>query len=149
MEKLNLPYPEDDRAELANKPAGIKEMAKPLGVSIGTIDRALHGRPGINPLARSRVLSMAQTLGYQPNAGARYLKLKRKLHIAVHLPREIAAFFDALHEGIAQAAAPFQSSVDVEFREPRRLGKAISSYMNRRFLSRRTELFSHRDIRTI
>lgn len=118
-----MAYPEDNRAPEAKNPPGIKDIAKALGVSIGTVDRALHGRPGINPLTRSRVLSMAKTLGYQPNVAARYLKLKRKLQIAVHLPREIAAFFDALREGILQAAAPFQSSVELEFREQRRLGE--------------------------
>lgn len=118
-----MDYPEDSRPAEAKNPPGIKDIAKALGVSIGTVDRALHGRPGINPLTRSRVLSMAKTLGYQPNVAARYLKLKRKLQIAVHLPREIAAFFDALREGILQAAAPFQSSVELEFREQRRLGE--------------------------
>jgi LacI family transcriptional regulator len=118
-----LDYPEDSRPGEAKSPPGIKDIAKALGVSIGTVDRALHGRPGINPLTRSRVLSMAKTLGYQPNVAARYLKLRRKLQIAVHLPREIAAFFDALREGILQAAAPFQSSVELEFREQRRLGE--------------------------
>lgn len=118
-----MAYPEDNRPPEAKNSPGIKDIAKALGVSIGTVDRALHGRPGINALTRSRVLSMAKTLGYQPNVAARYLKLRRKLQIAVHLPREIAAFFDALREGILQAAAPFQSSVELEFREQRRLGE--------------------------
>ena len=58
-------------------------------------------------MTRARVLKMAQTLGYRPNFAARHLKLNRKLQISVHLPREIASFFDALREGIEEAAAPF------------------------------------------
>ncbi len=108
---------------MRQQPVGIKDIAQALGISIGTVDRALHGRPGINPLTRTRVLSMAQTLGYRPNVAARYLKLQRKLRIAVHLPREIAAFFDGLAEGIREAAAPFHSSVEIEFRSHRRLGE--------------------------
>ncbi len=112
---------EDSPVEDVKQPVGIKEIAQVLGISIGTVDRALHGRPGINPLTRTRVLTMAQTLGYRPNVAARYLKLRRKLKIAVHLPREIAAFFDSLSEGIREAAAPFESSVELELRTHRKL----------------------------
>jgi LacI family transcriptional regulator len=106
-----------------DKPVGIKEIASALGVSIGTVDRALHSRPGINPMTRAKVLKMAQTLGYQPNIAARHLKLNRKLRVSVHLPAEIALFFDSLREGIAEAAQPFQATVDVQFRSHARLGE--------------------------
>ena len=113
----------DNGAVDPQQPVGIKELARALGVSIGTVDRALHDRPGINALTRARVLTMAQTLGYRPNVAARYLKLKRKLHISVHLPQEIAFFFDALRQGIREAALPFASTVDLQFRTVRRLGE--------------------------
>jgi LacI family transcriptional regulator len=99
-----------------HKQSGIKEIAAALGVSIGTVDRALHDRPGINSLTRARVLKMAQTLGYRPNFAARHLKLRRKLQISVNLPREIASFFDALREGISEAARPFESTIELKFR---------------------------------
>ena len=51
---------DEDMAEDVRKPAGIKDIAQALGVSIGTVDRALHGRPGINPSTQKRVLKMAQ-----------------------------------------------------------------------------------------
>ena len=113
----------ESTAEGVRRPAGIKDIAQALGVSIGTVDRALHGRPGINPVTQKRVLKMAQTLGYRPNIVARNLKLRRKLRIAVQLPREIAAFFDALREGIREAAAPFESSVELVFFDVPRLGE--------------------------
>jgi LacI family transcriptional regulator len=103
--------------------AGIKDIALALGVSIGTVDRALHARPGINAMTRARVLKMAQTLGYRPNFAARHLKLNRKLQISVHLPREIASFFDALRDGIEEAAAPFESSIRIQFRSYPHLGE--------------------------
>lgn len=102
---------------------GIKDIARELGISIGTVDRALHSRPGINPMTRARVLKMAQTLGYRPNFAARHLKLNRKLRISIHLPREIASFFDSLREGIEEAAEPFRSSIDLDFRSYPRLGE--------------------------
>jgi LacI family transcriptional regulator len=105
------------------KPSGIKDIARALGVSIGTVDRALHGRPGINPMTRTRVLRMAQSLGYRPNVAARHLKLNRKLRISVHLPEEIASFFDALREGIREAAGPFNTAIDLQFRSYPRLAE--------------------------
>jgi LacI family transcriptional regulator len=102
---------------------GIKEMARELGISIGTVDRALHGRAGINPATRARVLELAEAVGYRPNLAARQLKSKKKLALAVILPRQIASFFDAVRDGIREGASPFASSVDLHFRSHERLGE--------------------------
>jgi LacI family transcriptional regulator len=102
---------------------GIKDIAKALGVSTGTVDRALHAKPGINPMTRARVLQMAESLGYRPNLAARYLKSRRPLRISVHLPQEIALFWDSLREGIRDAAAPFGPALQVDFRSYPRLGE--------------------------
>src|SRR5947208_11835685 len=106
----------------APRSVGIKEIAQALGVSIGTVDRALHSRPGINAMTRAKVLKMAQTMGYQPNLAARFLKSRKQLRIAVLLPVEIASFFDALRDGIREAAAPFGPSVWIDFRSYPSLG---------------------------
>jgi LacI family transcriptional regulator len=102
---------------------GIKDIARALGVSTGTVDRALHAKPGINPMTRARVLRMAESLGYRPNLAARYLKSRRHLRISVHLPQEIALFWDSLREGIRDAASPFAPALQVEFRSYPRLGE--------------------------
>jgi LacI family transcriptional regulator len=104
-------------------PVGIKDIARALGVSTGTVDRALHAKPGVNAMTRARVLSMADSLGYRPNLAARYLKSRRQLRISVHLPREIALFWDSLREGIREAAAPFAPALHVEFRSYPSLGE--------------------------
>ena len=122
MNNIITSYSEDGEPRKGRSP-GIKDIARSLGVSIGTVDRALHGRPGINPLTRARVLKMAQTLGYRPNFAARHLKLNRKLRLFVNVPREIASFFDALRKGIAEAARPFQSTIEMQFRDYPRLGE--------------------------
>ena len=57
---------------------GIKEIAAALKISIGTVDRALHGRPGVSPKTRAQVLKMAEKLNYRPNIAARSLKLNRR-----------------------------------------------------------------------
>jgi LacI family transcriptional regulator len=113
-----------------HEPVGIKEIARSLGVSIGTVDRALHQRAGINPMTRAKVLMMAQTMGYRPNLAARFLKSRRQLQISVQLPSEIATFFDALRNGIREAAAPFEPAVHVDFRSYPRLGEGDAEVFN-------------------
>jgi LacI family transcriptional regulator len=104
-------------------PVGIKDIARALGISTGTVDRALHAKPGVNAMTRARVLSMAESLGYRPNLAARYLKSRKQLRVSVHLPREIALFWDSLREGIRQAAAPFAPALHVDFRSYPSLGE--------------------------
>jgi LacI family transcriptional regulator len=104
-------------------PVGIKDIARALGISTGTVDRALHAKPGVSAMTRARVLSTAQSLGYRPNLAARYLKSRKQLRISVHLPREIALFWDTLREGIRQAAAPFGPALHVDFKSYPRLGE--------------------------
>jgi len=113
----------DARTSALERPVGIKDIARALGISTGTVDRALHGKPGVNPSTRARVLSTAESLGYRPNFAARYLKSRRQLRVAVHLPSEIALFWDSLREGIRQAAAPFAPALHVDFRSYPRLGE--------------------------
>ncbi len=105
------------------KPAGIKEIAAALNISIGTVDRALHDRPGVSSKTRDRIMKMAEQLHYRPNAAARSLKLNRRLRIGIHLPRQIASFFDPLRDGIRAAAAAARSvHLDLDFRMYPRLG---------------------------
>jgi len=103
--------------------AGIKEIARALDVSIGTVDRALHGRAGVSEKTKSRVLQMAERMGYKPNLAAQALKLNRKLSIAVILPKHISHFFDPLRTGIRSAAmAAVGMQISVSFHEFPRLG---------------------------
>ena len=121
-----------------HSPAGIKEIARLLGISIGTVDRALHDRPGISPKTRAKVLKKAEELNYRPNVAARSLKLNRRLRIAVYLPQQIASFFDPLREGIrAAAAASSGITVDLEFRSYPYIGKGdvelLEADINRKY----------------
>src|SRR6185437_2397002 len=71
-----------------------------------------------------KVLKMAASLNYRPNLVARRLKLNRHLRIGVHLPREIAAFFDPLREGIRAAAEEMAGvNIDLDFRTYPHIGK--------------------------
>ena len=52
---------------------GIHLIAELANVSIGTVDRALHGRGGIKEATRHRILQVASQIGYTPNLAARAL----------------------------------------------------------------------------
>jgi LacI family transcriptional regulator len=106
------------------KTAGIKDIAQALGISIGTVDRALHERTGVSLKTKARVLQMAEQLGYKPNLAAQALKLNRRIEIAVVLPKQISHFFDPLRAGIRAAAdATVGLQVNVTFYEYPRLGQ--------------------------
>jgi LacI family transcriptional regulator len=114
------------------RPAGIREIAEALGVSIGTVDRALHNRPRISAKTREKVLRQAAVLGYQPNLAARYLSSGKQRRIAVCLPREVASFFNLIRDGIRDAAKPFEASgVHVVYESYPRLGIGEHDAMKR------------------
>ena len=80
---------------------GIHLIAEMAGVSIGTVDRALHGRDGIKDATRQKILQIARQIGYTPNLAARALSSTRaSAVIGVCMPREIRFFYDQLWAGV-------------------------------------------------
>ncbi|MFP3543543.1 substrate-binding domain-containing protein [Rhizobium sp. SIMBA_035] len=53
---------------------GIRQLAKHLDISIGTVSRALNGKPDVNEETRKRVLAAAEELGYVANQSGRSLR---------------------------------------------------------------------------
>ena len=53
---------------------GIRELAQRLNLSIGTVSRALNGKPDVNEETRQRVLDAANAMGYVPNQAGRALR---------------------------------------------------------------------------
>jgi LacI family transcriptional regulator len=99
------------------KTVGLQDIASALGISIGTVDRALHNRPGVNPMTRSKVVQMARTLGYRRNLAASFLASRKRLRIGVVLPRKPDLFFGRVTEGIFDAARAYEGAgISVEYR---------------------------------
>jgi len=87
------------------KKIGIPQIAKIANVSLGTVDRALHGRRGISEATRKRILQIAQDHDYRPNSAARALKAGRQsLRIGVCIPEGIHRYFDQIKEGMEAEA---------------------------------------------
>ena len=104
--------------------SGIPRIAELAGVSIGTVDRALHRRPGINEETRQRVLDIAKKIGYRPNLAARSLSKGRRIRIGVCVPREIRYFYNEMWDGIHDEVRRYESrGVDFLLEEVPELGK--------------------------
>jgi LacI family transcriptional regulator len=90
---------------MAKERSGIHLIAELANVSIGTVDRALHGRGGIKESTRQRILQVARQIGYTPNLAARALSVaKASARIGVCIPREIHFFYDQLWSGVLDEA---------------------------------------------
>lgn len=100
------------------------DIAQALGVSTGTVHRALHNNPGVSPMTKSRVQQMAKTLGYKPNLAARYLSSKRNLRVSVNTPQGTTSFWDEVRAGIAEEArSQVMENVEIEYRTYPRIGE--------------------------
>jgi DNA-binding LacI/PurR family transcriptional regulator len=65
---------------------GIRELARHLDISIGTVSRALNDRADVNPLTRQRVREAAAKLGYSPNQSGRSLRRGKTDLVAMIVP---------------------------------------------------------------
>lgn len=86
---------------------GIKELARHLNISIGTVSRALNGHPDVNPETRRRVLEAAAALGYAPDQAGRSLRQGTLNVVALMLSTDLtsksdAMFFMELSHGIQE-----------------------------------------------
>jgi LacI family transcriptional regulator len=100
---------------MAKRRSGTHLIADIAKVSRGTVDRALHGRGGINEETRERILQIARQIGYKPNLAARALSANRaSARIGVCIPREIHFFYDQLWSGVLEEAERV-SQFGVEF----------------------------------
>jgi hypothetical protein len=71
---MPMPRPSTQPSAPSERPPGIKQLAAELGVSVGTVSRAMNNRYGVDPETRERVMEAAKRLGYVPDAAARRLK---------------------------------------------------------------------------
>jgi LacI family transcriptional regulator len=81
-----------------------KEIAQICGVSVGTVDRALNNRSGINEQTRERILAVAKQMGYRPHLLARGLVTGSTKTIGVVVLTLHNPFFSELVEVIQKKA---------------------------------------------
>lgn len=82
----------------------IKDIAKLAGVSVGTVDRVLHGRTGVAESSKKHVEEILKQLDYQPNMYASALASNKKYLFACLLPQHLEGeYWTAVKKGIDDA----------------------------------------------
>jgi LacI family transcriptional regulator len=83
----------------------MKRIAVELGVSITTVSKVLNNHADISDATRSRVLAKVEELGYQRNAVARSLTLRRTHTLGIVIPDLMHSFFVEVIAGIEPVAS--------------------------------------------
>ena len=84
---------------------GVKEIAKRGNVSIATVDRVIHNRPGVSAKTKAKIEAIIKELNYQPNVLASRLSSGKVFHFAVLIPKSsvYSDFWEAPLKGIMKA----------------------------------------------
>lgn len=77
------------------------ELAKLCGVSQGTVDRALHDRPGISEKTKARIMRIAAEQGYHANPVTTEMMQGRSIIVGGLVPSFNSVFFMDLFQTIA------------------------------------------------
>ena len=86
----------------------IKDIARQAGVSVGTVDRVLHGRSGVSESSRTKVEEILKQLDYQPNMYASALASNKKYRFASLVPAHASGeYWSEVEEGMSLAVQTF------------------------------------------
>lgn len=100
----------------------IKDIARLADVSVGTVDRVIHGRSGVSDASRIRVEKILKQLDYHPNMYASALASNRKYTFACLLPTHLEGeYWTAIEKGIHEALAnysDFHISAVISYYDP-------------------------------
>src|SRR5256712_14051922 len=83
----------------------MKRIAGELGVSIPTVSKVLNHHADISEATRTGVLAKVEELGYQRNAVARSLSLRRTHTLGIVIPDLMHSFFVEVIAGIEPVAS--------------------------------------------
>lgn len=101
---------------MEHKRVTIKEIAEKAGVSIGSVDRALQNRKGINPKTKAHILKTAEELGYKRNSFASALSRHKVFKIAVLSSDAPIDFFSYIKKGVLNARQELKDyNIQVDF----------------------------------
>lgn len=109
---------------------GVKEIARRAKVSIGTVDRVIHNRPGVAIKTKDNILKIIKELNYQPNQLAQRLASRKTLRIATLIPKgsDETSFWEAPLQGINQAhgeVGPMGTIIDKYFYDQNSIGSFV------------------------
>ncbi|MDR0939357.1 MAG: LacI family DNA-binding transcriptional regulator [Mediterranea sp.] len=100
----------------------IKDIARLADVSVGTVDRVIHGRPGVSEASKLRVEEILRQLDYQPNMYASALASNKRYAFVCLLPQHLKGeYWTAVESGIQEAVpaySDFNVSIDTRYYDP-------------------------------
>lgn len=116
------------------KKVTIHDVASKAGLSVASVSRALSGARPVTPEVAEKVRVAAQTLGYEPNRLARYLRQGRTSSVGLVVPDLGSPFFPALAQGLERALDTHKLSMIVmnADNDPGREARCIEELINRR-----------------
>lgn len=89
----------------------IKDVAVAAGVSLKTVSRVINDEGHVREQTREKVLAAIKAIGYQPNAIARSLRVRKTYTIGVIIADVTNSFFSMIVRGIEDVAAKKNYSV--------------------------------------
>ncbi|NDV83457.1 LacI family DNA-binding transcriptional regulator [Bacteroides sp. 51] len=100
----------------------IKDIARLADVSVGTVDRVIHGRSGVSEASRLRVEKILKQLDYHPNMYASALASNKKYAFACLLPMHLEGeYWTDIEKGIHEALenySDFNISATISYYDP-------------------------------
>lgn len=100
------------------KSIGVKEIAKRANVSIATVDRVLHNRPGVAPRTKETIERIIKEVNYKPNIIASRLASNKRYTFAVLIPAvsEETDFWQGPLDGVRRAEEMIgELGINIEF----------------------------------
>jgi len=94
----------------------IKDIAEMAGVSVGTVDRVIHGRKNISKSSLAKVQKVLDELHYVPNHYASALASNKTYYIAAILPmHEVDSYWARVEKGLLEGIKRF-SDFKIKFK---------------------------------
>jgi len=85
-------------------PLTLRDIARQAGVSLATVDRVLHNRPGVRPDTVRRVKDAMARSAFQPHAAASELARARSRRFAFVMPSGINLFMQQIQAHLGEMA---------------------------------------------
>src|ERR1035437_9963436 len=80
----------------------LKKISQVLGLSISTVSRALKNHPDISEKTKTKVIDLASTLEYEPNANAINLRTSKSKIFGLIVPYISNFFYDSFISAVEE-----------------------------------------------
>src|ERR1700761_1436305 len=88
-----------------NAPQTLRDIARQAGVSLATVDRVLHNRPGVRPDTVRRVKDAMERTAFQPHAAASELARARSRRFVFVMPSGVNLFMQQIQAHLVEMAS--------------------------------------------